>query len=326
MVPSLTGNTFDPNTAIPDLSGKVFVVTGGSAGIGLGICAHILQHNPAALYILSKKVEHLEEAEKALEAYGDLSKVHTIQCDLEDLHQTGEVATRLRHDLVRLDALVLNAGVGVGKYAESKDGIDTHMQVNVIAQFHMAMVLLPLLVQTHDSRLVLQSSDLHRGAFSDTHFKDLTELNQDIGPARLYNRSKLAQILLVRALARRKERSELGLKPMSAPWINATHPGAVSTDQQEQAVEAYGTLGKIGVAVTRPFFKDPIDEGCRPALFAATSLKVGEDKIDGSYIVPDCRVTSPSSQAQDEALSETLWSLTTSLLQQKLGELPYSLA
>lgn len=29
-------NTFDPNEDIPALDGKIFVVTGGSAGIGIG--------------------------------------------------------------------------------------------------------------------------------------------------------------------------------------------------------------------------------------------------------------------------------------------------
>ncbi|CAK1363574.1 putative oxidoreductase bli-4, mitochondrial [Cercospora beticola] len=323
----LSSNTFEPNNGIPDLSGKVYVVTGGSAGIGFGICAHILQHNPAALYILSKKEEHLEEAQEALKKYGDVTKVHAVQCDLEDLQQTNEVANRLREELTRLDALVLNAGLGVGKYAESKNGLDTHMQVNVFAQHHITMILLPLLLQTPDSRLVLQSSDLHRGATSDTKFESLTEINQDIGPMRLYNRTKLAQILLVRAMVRRKERGagELGLKPGSAPWINATHPGAVKTDQQDQAVEAYGTLGKIGVKAVRPFMKEPVDEGCRSALFAATSGDISKEGIDGKYIVPDRKVTAVSSQAENEELGENLWRLTAEVLQQKLGSLPYSM-
>lgn len=47
----------------------------------------------------------------------------------------------------------------------------------------------------------------------------------------------------------------------NGPWINATHPGGVNTDQQEQAVEAYGTKGKLGVKAVRPFLKDPVDEG-----------------------------------------------------------------
>lgn len=68
------------------------------------------------------------------------------------------------------------------------------------------------------------------------------------------------------------------------PWVNAVHPGGVATDQQEQAIDAYGTKGKIGVKAVRPFLKDPVDEGCRSALFAATSEDVVREKIQGQYV------------------------------------------
>ncbi|CAK4030810.1 Hypothetical predicted protein [Lecanosticta acicola] len=320
-------NKFDPNTDVPDLSGKVYVVTGGSAGIGYGICAHLLQHNCAALYLLGNKEEHLQEASEGLKSYGDTSKLHPAQINLADLKDTDQVAKDLSSKLSRLDALILNAGLGVGPYEMSKDGIDTHMQVNVFAQHHLAMTLLPLLLATPSSRLVLQSSSLHAAApSSSTNFQFLSEINQDLGPLNLYARSKLAQILLVRAFHARKQTSALGLRPNAPPWINATHPGAVSTDQPEQAVEAYGTLGKIGVKAVRPFMKEPLDEGCRSALFAATSAKVDEEKIDGQYLVPDGKVSDVSKQAEDEALGERLWRLTEEILTDRLGRLEYGVS
>jgi WW domain-containing oxidoreductase len=260
-------------------------VTGGSAGIGFGICAHILQHNPAALYLLGKKEEHIEQAVERLKEYGDVSKVHTKQIELEDLKQTDQVAKELASKLDRLDALICNAGLGVGVFNLTKDNIDSHMQVNHISQFHLAQTLLPLLQRTPNSRLVLQSSDLHRG-ISDVKFESVEELNQDIGPMMLYNRTKLAQVLYIRALAARKEKGQLGFDAdMSAgPFLNATHPGGVQTDQQKQAVDAYGTLGKIGVAAVKPFLKDPVDAGCRPALFAATSEDIVKDSVQGQYV------------------------------------------
>lgn len=64
-------------------------------------------------------------------------------------------------------------------------------------------------------------------------FRSLAEFNTDVGPAVLYNRCKLAQVLLARALHRRKLAGGLGLSLGRAPWIVTTHPGAVSTDQPE---------------------------------------------------------------------------------------------
>ncbi|KAF2966399.1 hypothetical protein GQX73_g7189 [Xylaria multiplex] len=51
------------------------------------------------------------------------------------------------------------------------------------------------------------------------------------------------------------------LSPDQAVWANDTHPGSVVTGQQDQAVEAYGTLGNIGVKAVRLFLKNPVDEG-----------------------------------------------------------------
>lgn len=97
----------------------------------------------------------------------------------------------------------------------------------------------------------------------------------------LYNRTKLTQVLPVRELVKRIQADQFGTVTgdKGQPWIDATHPGGVRTDQQDQAVEAYGTLGKLGVAAVRPFMKDPADEGCRLALFAATSEDIVTEKI-----------------------------------------------
>lgn len=327
---SSKSNTFDPNTSIPSLAGKVYIITGGTTGIGFGITAHLLQHNPAKIYILSNKEGHASDAVDALQKYGDISKIMWHQCNLNSLHHTDIVANDLLKSLERVDGLICNAGIGVGPYGLSEDGIETHMQINFIAQFHLIMTLLPLLQETPESRLVLQSSDLHRpvgsfGSDSKVSFESLEELNRDIGAMNLYNRSKLAQIMFVRAFRRRQQRGLLGFNSaeFEAPWTNATHPGAIKTDQQDQAVEAYGNLGKLGVKATRPFMKDPVDEGCRPVLFAATSEDVIKEGIWGEYIVPDRKVTEPSKRARDEHLQEKLWGLTVGLLGEKFGKLRY---
>jgi WW domain-containing oxidoreductase len=317
----IVDNAFDLRTL------QVYVVTGGSAGIGYGIVAHILQHNAAKIYLLSNKEEHAEEAKESLKEFGDISKVEWRQCNLEDLKQTDEVARSLAQELTRLDALVCNAGLGVGVYNETRDGLDSHMQVNVFSQAHLTLTLLPVLQKTPDSRIVHQSSDLHKGATSSMKFESIEEMNQDIGATLLYNRTKFAQILFLRELYARTKAGQFGAVTGSEglPWINATHPGGIKTDQQDQAVEAYGTMGKIGVAAVRPFLKDPVSKGCRSALFAATSTDIAKDQVQNSYIIPDRKVTEPSKQAQDPALSLNLWKLTKQVLESKIGNLPYSM-
>lgn len=158
--------------------------------------------------------------------------------------------------------------------------VDAHFQTNVLSHFLLAALLFPLLKSTPNARLVMQSSSLHNSAPSDVQFASLDEINQDIGPTYLYGRSKLGDLLFARGLARRLQQ-----KPGNEKiWVNATHPGAVSTDQQEQAVDAYGLIGKIGVTLVRPFFADPESQGCRPALFAATADEIVSEGIRGQYV------------------------------------------
>lgn len=215
----------------------------------------------------------------------------------------------------------MNAGLGVGKYWETTDGLECHFQVNWLSQFHLALKLMPLL-QKPGGRLIFQSSELHRGADARTQFKDVQEINTDIGPTKLYNRSKLALILGMLAIQRRMLSGgdpDVQAKASDKIYVNATDPGAVETPQQEQAVEAYGTVGKIGVMATKPFMKDPVKSGCRSALYAATSLEIEEKGITGKYIVPDTKVTDPSDKSQDVELGEQLWRLSQELIKQKLG-------
>ena len=73
-------------------------MTGGTAGIGFGIAAHLLQHNASKLILVSQKEEHAEEAIEELKKYGDTSRVHWVQCDLKDLKQTNEVAQQLKNE------------------------------------------------------------------------------------------------------------------------------------------------------------------------------------------------------------------------------------
>ena len=158
--------------------------------------------------------------------------------------------------------------------------------MNHLSQFLLVLTLLPILQRTPNSRLVLQSSDLHRAPLSSTTFSSLSEINTDIGPNSLYARTKLAQILFVRAVVRRMHGNEPGFQSpkYDGPWVNAVHPGGVATDQPKQAIDAYGTPAKMGVKMLKPFLKDPVDQGCRPALFAATSEDVVKEAIQGQYV------------------------------------------
>jgi WW domain-containing oxidoreductase len=228
--------------------------------MGLGIASHILQHNPKRLLFLSHKKEHADDTIEHLKQYGDISKVEWVHCDLLDLKQVQAVGQKLAEKESDLDVLIFNAGIGVGKYEVSKDGYDTHFQTNVLSQFLLMKILLPNLKKkattTNDARIVFQSSSMHDTAVSDIKFDSIEEINTDIGATKLYSRTKLADILVAFKLDR-----DLKSAGINNIYTNAVHPGLVGTDQQEQAVDAYGKWLGIVNTVLRPIMKDPVDEG-----------------------------------------------------------------
>ncbi len=73
-------------------------MTGGTAGIGFGITAHLLQHNASKIILISQKEEHAEEAMEELKEYGDTNRVQWVQGDLKDLKRTSEVAQQLKNE------------------------------------------------------------------------------------------------------------------------------------------------------------------------------------------------------------------------------------
>lgn len=330
------GEAFDPDKEIPDLERKVYLVTGASTGIGYGITAHLLQHNAAKIIALSNEKDHADAMLQDLAQYGDASRVQWQQCNLRDLKATDSVAKRLKAELPRLDGLVLNAGVGVNSYAVTSDGLDSHFQVNMLSQLHLALMLLPNLVNTAKqtgtpSRIVMMSSEMHKIVPSSCGFHDVAELNTDIGATELYGRSKLAQVLVVGHMAKLLDSGKLGFDNASNGHnlviVNATHPGGVNTPQQDQFPNAYGNIaGKVIKKMVRPLMTDPVRHGCRSALFVMTSPEVvhGEGApLQGEYVMPDKKVSEVSKKGQDEEMGARLWELSLGLLREKIGGLEY---
>lgn len=111
-------------SAIPPLNGKIFILTGGTTGIGFGITTHLLRNKAKQVYLLSANSEHWELAKKQLaEEKLETDRLEWIDCNLADLKNVDKVAKSLAEKAPRIDGLICNAGSGVGKFTLSEDGI-----------------------------------------------------------------------------------------------------------------------------------------------------------------------------------------------------------
>ncbi|KAK3637080.1 hypothetical protein LTR56_013811 [Elasticomyces elasticus] len=298
---------------VPDQSGKVAVVTGGSEGIGYGCTHTLLNKNIKKLFILSLSKEVVDGAKKAIaEELGQdkADRTEWIQCDLTDWKKVTEVAKQITDSTDRLDILINNAARGIMTYQLTDQNLDLHMALNHFGHVTLTSHLLPLLKKTaekgHKVRICTMASNAHQNAPKDVKFASLDELNTDLGPNGQYGRSKLANLLYARYLGRH-------LTPEYPNILsNATHPGVVETKQTEEYIhEAYPLAGYMMSVGMRPFRKSQF-EGCVSMMFAATTTEK-----TGQYICPQAAIETGSELAQDEALGEQLMKLTREIMTEK---------
>lgn len=325
---TLLSKRFRPEN-IPDLSGRVAVVTGGSAGIGYHDALALARAN-ARVIIVSSNEEHGKQAETDInKALKDANSTGTIAwhgVDFGTLKDVDAVAKRLAEQEERLDILICNAGIGQAPHDLTNDGLERHFEVNNLAHYVLVLRLLPLMKKTAliapptTVRIVMQSSEMHRMAPSTTKFLSKEEINQSSDGAMLYGRTKLGLIYFARELAKRK----LTDLPPDRPILAiAVHPGTVDTDLQKQWEESYGALGKVLNVLSRAVGKSA-EEGAEASLWAATSTDIFEGNwkdFQGQYYSEaDGKPETESKLAKDPTISSNFWEFCANLTRELLGE------
>ncbi|KAH7144304.1 hypothetical protein B0J13DRAFT_554927 [Dactylonectria estremocensis] len=198
--------------SIPDLTGKVVFVTGGTAGIGKETLLALARHNPAQLYFTGRNTQAATKLVMELNEISPSVNVGFLKCDLAD-HESIVNAVRTDFASDRLDILIANAGVCAVPPARTRDGHEVQFGTNHFGHSVLFKLLLPTMLRTTelpgaDVRLVFLASSLYsqapRGGYC-TWTR--------------YAQSKLANILYAAEVARRY------------PKITAVslHPGIVGT-------------------------------------------------------------------------------------------------
>ncbi|CAI6330268.1 unnamed protein product [Periconia digitata] len=299
---------------VPDLSGKVAVVTGGSEGIGYGCTHTLLTHNISKLFVLSvTEKELIDDAINAIkEELGEemANRVHWIHCELSDWEATSKTAFDIASKTDRIDILINNAARGIMTAQLAKNGVDLHMAANHMGHVVLTSHLLPLLKKTSEKgdtvRIVNLGSNAHEGSPKDTKFDSVEELNKDNGPQQQYGRSKLAAILYSKYLNKHLTSQYPNI------LVNATHPGVVETRQSAELIHEAYPLGGYAMSVGLAPFKKTQFEGAVSTMFASTATTKS-----GQYICPPAIVERGSDLANDEELGERLMELTRKTIKER---------
>jgi len=274
------------------MEGKLCLVTGGTAGIGLST-AEMLASRGADLILLGRDEERGRAAVADIEGATG-RRPNVISVDLSDQSAVREFCTWLTSTHPRLDVLVNNAGAMFGRRRLSADGIEMTFALNHLSYFMLANLLIPSLQAVPRARILNVASDAHLGTTID--FGDLQGERHYSG-WRAYKRSKLCNLLFTYELARRLAGSSI--------TANALHPGFVSS---RIGVRNEWT-GPLVWKLLTSFAISP-ERGAETSVYLASSPDV--ESVSGKYFAKS--KVKPSSHAScDPVTAKRLWDLSAEL-------------
>ncbi|MDX1394192.1 MAG: oxidoreductase [Gemmatimonadota bacterium] len=283
---------------IPDQTGRVAIVTGANAGLGLEN-ARVLGRKGCRVVLACRDEGRATAARERLESETGWAEFDTMRLDLASLASVDEFASRFREGYERLDLLVNNAGVMFPPFDRTGDGFELQFGVNYLGHFALTGLLLGTLERTPGARVVTLASMAHRGARID--FESFTG-ETPYRRFRAYRQSKLACLMFALELDRRLRAAD------SRTLSVAAHPGGTATDLQR-----HNELMRVGARVVAM----PVEQGALSQLRAQTDPEVK----GGAYIGPDGAFEfrgypAPAQvdpAARDAATRERLWTESETL-------------
>lgn len=207
---------------MPDLPGKVIIVTGGNSGLGYESVKAFAEKG-AQVILASRSADRGEEARASILGDVPKGKIEVMTLDMADLSSVKAFSQEFKKKHDRLDVLMNNAGIMTTPYFRTRDGFEGQMGTNHIGHFALTAHLMDLLKRTKGARVVNVSSNAHKAGTMD--FDNLLfEEGKGYSPMKAYGRSKLSNLLFTYELQRWFDKN--GIEAIAV----AAHPGFSETN------------------------------------------------------------------------------------------------
>ncbi|XP_014220952.1 retinol dehydrogenase 12-like isoform X1 [Trichogramma pretiosum] len=296
---------------IARLEGKVFVVTGATAGMGKETARDLYWRGGKVIITSRDKKKCMNAIEdikskppsnrSSKQYQGRPGQLIPMMLDLCSLKSIREFVCELTATTPYVNALINCAEVLQSCKERTQDGFEVHFQTNYLGHFFLTMLLLPRLRKNNNitCRIVNVSSMMHK--YGQMNFDDLNGFKL-YDPTKAYSQSKLSVLLFTRALERKLR--ELGLSGVIAYSLN---PGLVAEDLRRSLVDAGGLLlfkaARMLVRCCVPLFKTP-EQAAQTIIHCA----IDEEALNhsGCYY-EECKPAKPAPQAESDEDAERLF-------------------
>ncbi len=287
--------------SIPNQSGKTFLITGANSGLGLE-AATILGSKGATVIMAVRNMEKGKEAEAKIRSLYPKAKLDLMQLDLSDFDSIRNFSDKFHARYNALDVLMNNAGVmNPVKRELTKQGFEIQFGTNHLGHYLLTGLLLDVLKNTTGSRVVTQSSIMHK-IKADIYFDDLN-WEKSFDTVKAYSQSKLSNLLFTYELDRLLKVNKVKV------IATASHPGYTDTNLQN-------TSGLM-VAIMNKVIAQSVDMGTLPILRAALEQNLAGAEYFGPTKMMETRgypvIVESSPKSRDKELAKKLWAKTEEL-------------
>jgi NAD(P)-dependent dehydrogenase (short-subunit alcohol dehydrogenase family) len=271
-----------------DLSGKTYLLTGCSSGLGAETMRVLIARGARVIGAARSEAT----AASACRPHGALAV--PLACELsEPASVRAAVATLVAQGVV-LDGIIANAGIMALPTREVKLGCELQLLTNHIGHFLLVTGLIDHLAPT--GRVVMLSSAAHVGTYREGIRLDDFAAERGYSAWGAYGQSKLANLLFARHLA--------SLLPQPGQTANSVHPGVISTNL---ARHMNPIARSIFAAVGPALVLKSVGQGAATQCYVAVHPDAAD--VRGEYFA-DCNVARSSAFGRDDALAEALWRRT----------------